>query len=94
VPLLLVLFARGVIAPNLQHLAIERRNDQAGVASALLGVSQLLAGAVASGVVAWILPVEGSRAVTLPLAFLASVALPCWLWAERLAAREGEFVGE
>ena len=89
-PLLAVLFARGVIAPNLQHLAIERGNDQAGVASAALGVSQLFAGAVASGVVAWILPALGARAIALPLALLASAALLSWVWADWLGNRKNE----
>lgn len=78
-PLLMVLFARGVIAPNLQHLAIERGGDQAGAASAGLGVSQLLAGAAASAGVAYLLPPFGAGAVGTPIAMLASAALLSWL---------------
>lgn len=80
-PLLIVLFARGVIAPNLQHLAIERGGDQAGAASAAFGVSQLLAGAAASAVVSCLLPSFGAGAVGTPIAILASAALLSWLWA-------------
>lgn len=80
-PLVMVLFARGVIAPNLQHLAIERGGEQAGAASAGLGVLQLLAGAAASAVVAYLLPPFGAAAVGIPVAVLASAALLSWLWA-------------
>jgi MFS transporter, DHA1 family, multidrug resistance protein len=79
--LLLVLFARGAIAPNLQHLAIERWRDQAGTASAALGVLQLLSGALASAVVAVLLPILGASAVALPMALLAGAALIIWRWA-------------
>lgn len=78
-PLLLVtLFTRGVIAPNLQHLAIERQRDQAGAASAAVGVSQLLSGALASAVVAFLLPNFGASAVAMPMALLAVAALVQW----------------
>ncbi len=76
VPLMLVVaFARGIIAPNLQHLAIERRREQAGVASAVVGVSQLLAGAAASAIVAALLAPLGATAVALPMAILSAAAL-------------------
>jgi DHA1 family bicyclomycin/chloramphenicol resistance-like MFS transporter len=79
IPLLLVvMFARGAIAPNLQHLAIERWPDRAGVASAAVGVSQLLSGAAASAVVGALLPYYGLRAVAVPMALLAAGALIVW----------------
>jgi DHA1 family bicyclomycin/chloramphenicol resistance-like MFS transporter len=79
IPLLLVvLFTRGVIAPNMQHLAIDRQRERAGVASAAVGVSQLLSGAVASAVVAGLLPVLGASAVAVPMALLAGAALLVW----------------
>ncbi len=79
VPLLLVvLFTRGTIAPNLQHLAMERRQEQAGVASAAIGVSQLLSGALTSAVVAVLLPHFGASAVAIPMALLAAAALVIW----------------
>lgn len=77
-PLLAVMLARGVIAPNLQQLAIERRPDQAGMASAIVGVSQLLSGALASAVVAVLLPNYGVSAIGIPMAFLAAAALVAW----------------
>ncbi len=81
--LLVVLFARGAIAPNLQHLAIERWRDQAGTASAALGVSQLVSGALASAAVAVLLPDLGASAVAVPMALLAGAALIIWRWARQ-----------
>ena len=84
VPLLMVvLFTRGLIAPNMQHLAIERQRERAGVASAAIGVSQLLAGAAASAVVAVLLPMLGTGAVAYPMALLATAALLPWRWIRR-----------
>ena len=82
-PLLITLFARGVTAPNLQHLAIERRREQAGAASAAIGVSQLLSGALASVIVSLFLPGGGASAVAVPMAVLAALALLIWLWTVR-----------
>jgi MFS transporter, DHA1 family, multidrug resistance protein len=79
IPLLLfVLFTRGIIAPNLQHLAIERQRHRAGSASAVVGVSQLLSGALASAVVAFLLQSFGPSAVAVPMAILAAGALITW----------------
>jgi DHA1 family bicyclomycin/chloramphenicol resistance-like MFS transporter len=84
VPLLMVvLFTRGIIAPNMQHLAIERQRERAGVASAAIGVSQLLAGAAASAVVAVLLPMLRMGAVAYPMALLATAALLPWRWTRR-----------
>jgi MFS transporter, DHA1 family, multidrug resistance protein len=84
VPLLMVvLFTRGLIAPNMQHLAIGRQRERAGVASAAVGVSQLLSGAAASAVVAVLLPMFGTGAVAYPMALLATAALLPWRWARR-----------
>jgi DHA1 family bicyclomycin/chloramphenicol resistance-like MFS transporter len=81
IPLLMVvLFTRGLIAPNMQHLAIERQRERAGVASAAVGVSQLLSGAAASAVVAVLLPILGTGAVAFPMALLATAALIPWRW--------------
>lgn len=88
-PLLITLFTRGAIAPNIQHLAIERRREQAGAASAALGVSQLAAGAIASGVVAFLLPEFGARAIAVPMALLAAGAFVVWHWTVR-TGRGGE----
>lgn len=79
IPLLLaVLFARGIIAPNLQHLAIERQRHRAGTASAAVSVSQLLLGALASAGVALLLQSFGPSAVSVPMALLAAGALVTW----------------
>jgi len=79
VPLLLaVLFTRGIIAPNLQHLAIERQRQRAGSASAVVGVTQLLSGALASAVVAFLLQSYGPSAVAIPMALLAASAFVAW----------------
>jgi O-antigen/teichoic acid export membrane protein len=75
---LLVLFTRGIIAPNLQHLAIERRQEQAGSASAAVGVSQLLSGALGSALVAALLPDLGMSAVAIAMALFAASALVVW----------------
>ena len=83
-PLLITLFTRGTIAPNIQHLAIERRREQAGAASAAIGVSQLIAGALASGMVAVLLPEFGVSAVAVPMALLAAGALVVWHWTGRI----------
>jgi MFS transporter, DHA1 family, multidrug resistance protein len=83
VPLLLVvMFARGIIAPNLQHLAIERHPERAGLASATVGVAQLLLGALASATVALLLPI-GTGAVAFPMALLSTAALISWRWDRR-----------
>jgi DHA1 family bicyclomycin/chloramphenicol resistance-like MFS transporter len=81
VPLLVVItFTRGIIAPNLQHLAIERQRERAGVASAAVGLSQLLSGALASAAVAVLLQFFGPSAVAVPMALLAAAALVTWRW--------------
>lgn len=80
-PLLMaVLFARGISAPNLQQLAIERHGERAGVASAAVGVSQLMAGALASAVVAILLQSYGPSAVAVPMAVLSVASLATWRW--------------
>ena len=79
-PLLVVLFTRGIIGPNLQHLAIERKREQAGMASAVVGILQLSSGAIASAVVAALLPHLGSSAVSGPMAVLAFGAVLVWWW--------------
>lgn len=83
VPLLLVLlFSRGMTAPNLQHLAIERQRERAGTASAAIGVSQLVAGALTSAAVAFLLPNLRQLAVAAPMAALAVLAAALW-WRNR-----------
>ena len=84
IPVMMVmLFARGVISPNLQHLAIERHRERAGSASAAVGVSQLLSAALASALVAALLPIYGPEALAIPMAALATLSLAVGLWAIR-----------
>jgi DHA1 family bicyclomycin/chloramphenicol resistance-like MFS transporter len=81
VPLLLaVLFTRGIISPNMQHLAIERQRQRAGAASAAVGLAQLLLGAMASAIVAFLLRYFGVSAVSVPMALFATAALVTWHW--------------
>jgi DHA1 family bicyclomycin/chloramphenicol resistance-like MFS transporter len=81
IPLLLaLLFSRGIIAPNLQHLAIERQPERAGSAAAAVGISQLLLGALASAAVAFLLQSLGPSSVAVIMALLATGALMTWRW--------------
>ena len=84
IPILLAtLFCRGMIAPNVQHLAVQRRREQVGTASAVVGVSQILAGALASTAVAILLPGLGQAAVAGCMAVLALAADGGWRWTTR-----------
>ena len=76
----IIQFCRGVISPNLQHLAIERQRERAGVASAAMGVSQLLGGALASVAVASLLSGFGPFAVAGPIMLSSLAALAMWGW--------------
>jgi MFS transporter, DHA1 family, multidrug resistance protein len=79
IPLLLVLhYTRGIIAPNLQHIAINRQGERAGVASAAVSVSQLLSGAAASAAVAFLLQSFGPSALAITMALLTAGALITW----------------
>jgi DHA1 family bicyclomycin/chloramphenicol resistance-like MFS transporter len=81
IPLLLVtLYTRGIIAPNLQHIAIDRQRERAGAASAAVGVSQLLSGALASAVVAFLLQSFGPSSLAVVMVLLAGGALIVWHW--------------
>lgn len=82
VPLMLHLFARGLTAPNLQHLALEPMREQAGTASATMGVIQILCGALSSAIVALLLPLLGPGAMALIMAVAGGAALLLWaaLW--------------
>lgn len=78
-----VQFCRGVISPNLQHLAVERQRDRAGAASAVVGVSQLLGGALSSVAVAALASAFGPFSVAGPMAFCGTAALAAWWWTVR-----------
>jgi DHA1 family bicyclomycin/chloramphenicol resistance-like MFS transporter len=81
--LCLMAFCRGIISPNLQHLAIERQRQRAGTASAAFGVAQLLGGALSSLVVAGLLSVLGPFAVVGPIGFCSLTAAAMWRWTTR-----------
>lgn len=72
-------FGRGIVAPNLAHLALGDRREDAGLASAVLGISQLLAGAGASAIVAGLLPHLGHSAMTTSMALTSGAAAALWL---------------
>lgn len=76
-----ILFCRGVLAPNLQHIATERRRSRAGSASAVIGVSQILCGALISAIVAVLLPSAGVLALGIPVFVCTTGA--AWLWLRR-----------
>jgi DHA1 family bicyclomycin/chloramphenicol resistance-like MFS transporter len=79
VPILMVhLFARGLTAPNIQHIALEPIQEKAGTAAATVGVIQILSGAVASGVVALLLPGFGASGVAVVIAGLSVAAVLGW----------------
>jgi DHA1 family bicyclomycin/chloramphenicol resistance-like MFS transporter len=87
--LCLIAFCRGIISPNLQHLAIERQRQRAGTASAAFGVSQLLGGAASSLVVAGLLSALGPFAVVGPIGFCSIAAAAMWWWTTRSDVRPG-----
>ena len=76
--LVLHLFCRGLAGPNAQHMALEPMGERAGVASAAIGVSQILAGALASAAVALLLPVLGPLAMTGVMALLSVASFGVW----------------
>ncbi len=86
-PLLVVCFARGLISPNLVYLAISSQREHAGSASALLGLSQLLVGALASAVVAALLARYGIAGLAAPMTVLACVSTVLWLSLARSVKR-------
>ncbi|MEV5881434.1 multidrug effflux MFS transporter [Streptomyces sp. NPDC052020] len=93
--LFVLMSAMGVTLPNTQTLALMRVRHAAGSASALLGTSSFLIGAVASPLVG----IAGED-TALPMAVVqlaaALVALACFLgmcrpWKERTTARGGQY---
>ena len=75
--LVALFFCRGILTPNLQHLAVEKRTEDAGTASATLGILQLLSGALASVFVAALHPdwkTGGVIAITAGLGLTATLA--------------------
>lgn len=76
VPLLVVCTAAfGVVAPCAAHGALQPLAQQAGVTGGLLTSVQMLAGAVASSVVAFLLPAYGTLGLTATMLVFALLAL-------------------
>lgn len=71
-------FGRGLAAPNFTFLGVSGHRENAGLATAMLGLVQLLMGAASSAVVAGLLPRYGLAAVAMPMAVLSCSALACW----------------
>ena len=79
-PLLVItLFCRGLAVPNVQHMALEPMQANAGTAAAALGVMQILTGAVASAAVAFLLPVFGAGGMAYVMAAFALASLAVWV---------------
>ena len=81
VPLLLVnMFCRGLVSPNAQHLALEPMRHHAGTAAGVLGVVQMLVGALASLIVAVLVVRIGPLGMTGTMAGLAVLSFGLWVW--------------
>ncbi len=76
--LALHLFCRGLVAPNVQHLALEPMGEQAGTATAAIGVVQILYGALCSAAVTLLLMPFGSMAMTSVMAASSVAAFAWW----------------
>jgi DHA1 family bicyclomycin/chloramphenicol resistance-like MFS transporter len=78
-PLLIGCFMRGIISPNLVYLAISGHRDQAGLAAALVGLTQLVAASAASALLARLLEGFGAVSVALTMAALSLSAILLWV---------------
>jgi MFS transporter, DHA1 family, multidrug resistance protein len=87
-PLLIVNnMAAGIISPLAVHGAMEPFGDMAGVASAVRGCLQMIGGAAASALVAWLF--QGTpTALPLAMTIFATASVLSWLVLLRPAARE------
>jgi DHA1 family bicyclomycin/chloramphenicol resistance-like MFS transporter len=95
--LVLHAFCRGISSPNATHGALEPMGEIAGLASAVVGCSQMAMAALSSGLVALLFPVLGPAAMALVMTLFSAAALLAWQtarrpdWAFRQAARERYF---
>ena len=71
-------FARGMATPNATHAALEPVPQHAGVASAMMGCTQMLTAAGSGAVVAMLFPTLGPLAVTLAMAGFSLASLIAW----------------
>lgn len=78
-PLLIGCFVRGIISPNLVYLAISSHRDQAGLAAALVGLTQLVAASASSALLARLLEFHGAISVALTMAALSLFAVLLWV---------------
>jgi DHA1 family bicyclomycin/chloramphenicol resistance-like MFS transporter len=76
--LMLSLLCRGLVGPNATHGAIEPMPEVAGLASAVTGFLQMVAGALASATVAGLYPLLGPPAMATVMAPCALAALLAW----------------
>ena len=86
--LVALFFCRGILAPNLQHLAVEKRTEDAGTASATLGILQLLSGALASVFVAALHPDWKTGGVITITAGLGLTATLAWFLLVRAGCQQ------
>lgn len=76
--LLTNLFCRGLVAPNVQHMALDPMRDNGGTAAAAVGVMQIMTGAASSAMVSFALTRLGPFGMTAVMALLATGALVLW----------------
>jgi DHA1 family bicyclomycin/chloramphenicol resistance-like MFS transporter len=76
--LMLGMLCRGLVGPNATHGAIEPLPEVAGLASAVTGFLQMVAGALASAAVAGLYPLLGPSAMAAVMAPCALAALLAW----------------
>ncbi|MDP9097015.1 MAG: MFS transporter [Pseudomonadota bacterium] len=77
--LLLGCFVRGIISPNLVHLAISSNRDQAGLAAALVGLAQLVTASASRALLARLLESYGPVSVALVMTGLSVSAVLLWV---------------
>ena len=85
-PLLVInTFCRGIISPNAIHGAIQPVPESAGVAAAIVGFMQMLCGAVASGLVAFLYDGHTAIAMSGVMALFAIASLITYIGLVRSA---------
>lgn len=83
-PLLMVhVFCRGVASPNATHGALEPMGEIAGLASAVVGFSQMAVGALSSALVALLFPSLGPAGMALTMTGFSAASVVAWLVARR-----------
>ena len=88
VPLLVAFsFTRGIIAPTATHGAMEPMGEIAGLASSVVGFSQMAMAALSSGLVAVLFPLLGPVAMPLTMTGFAATALLVWRFGDLASGR-------